>query len=517
MTSLRNRPGLLPTASAQPRPLAYGWQLYRNNPAFRGLTDFALIGTCVLVFSGTLFDVGQRFAAGMSATLKTIAPFVVPARINIDGPPRMHGAGGPGQMVFQSFGHFPNLDPILEAAPERIRPQMREAIRELALSRPLVSLAKLKTLDQTEPTVAHLQALAQSATGLADNHLAAFGQAKVAIDRGHVPTMTLMGYLYAVMLRMDEAGRLPPGQRTRLDDAGRKVDVTRSELRQLAVQWWQRAAALNDAEAKRYLGMAYARGFLGLPDYTTAALYWREAANAGDSYAAEELAKLHQDGVGVVANHAESLRLFLQAFLAGSDTAGLLLGTNLIARATRGDEAAADEAMLVLRTTIFDLMRRRTLYRMPEIETLAHYTLAKLLQSGAPPSRRDPALALDHYRVAFAASFLPAMVELARAHETGEGTPISLEKAHAYWARANDLTGGKHATDLARLVAQLPPRSPQDVLDALTADQPGTYRLPASKRIPRANRDPLAPGSPYATDRGPRAGGSAQSVPATPR
>lgn len=84
---------------------------------------------------------------------------------------------------------------------------------------------------------------------------------------------------------------------------------------QLAIQWYEKAAAQGYGSAQVRLGNIYETGPATVQNYSKAVKYYRQAIANG--YTAQYLAKMYYDGRGVKQSYTEAFKLYLKSAEAG--------------------------------------------------------------------------------------------------------------------------------------------------------------------------------------------------------
>ena len=80
-----------------------------------------------------------------------------------------------------------------------------------------------------------------------------------------------------------------------------------------ALAVWRQAADEGDATAQIYVGEIYEKGWVGEPDYATAAQWYAKAAAQNDRRAQRRLAYFYENGLGVEKNQEQALALWRSA------------------------------------------------------------------------------------------------------------------------------------------------------------------------------------------------------------
>lgn len=89
-----------------------------------------------------------------------------------------------------------------------------------------------------------------------------------------------------------------------------------------SLQVWLGEAKAGDAEAQTYVGEIFEKGLTGIPDYTSAVKWYRDAAAQGFTRAQINLANLYEKGLGVPQDSEKALELYRLS--AGIDAAIVL-------------------------------------------------------------------------------------------------------------------------------------------------------------------------------------------------
>lgn len=93
-----------------------------------------------------------------------------------------------------------------------------------------------------------------------------------------------------------------------------------------AIEYYRKAAALNNARAQNNLGWAYERGMGVKKNYKEAVRLFRLAAANGNALAWQNLGAMYVDGLGVAKNGKEAVRLFRESARLGNAGACFALG-----------------------------------------------------------------------------------------------------------------------------------------------------------------------------------------------
>jgi hypothetical protein len=226
--------------------------------------------------------------------------------------------------------------------------------------------------------------------------------------------------------------------------------------------------------------MGEARGFGGKRNLSAAVAYWRDAAARGDGYARFELAQLYFQGAAVEADSEKAIELFRQASDQGIIRASFALSSVLVSKSMAGDVDATQEALRLL-----DLVARTA--PDAKMRTAAHFQFGLYLTDIAPSNLKDPARAIDHFKMAARGGDSNGLRALARAYENGVGVAEDLGKAAGYLAlirepnaRANGLGRRLTAADLEKgksfQLSQDPPSPEFRKIYEVRQSLPGTFK-----------------------------------------
>lgn len=437
---------MLPADNRRPAFFPFAVGLYRGNLLLRGLVDLAFAGVVVLTFTGGFAEAWRPVDALIkSMTSKLDQPISV-VRTGSQSYTTM--LSGPGQEVVDGMKPPAIAPAIIERMPAGTAAALKEARTKLMAGQAREAFEFLQTADETDPAIAYAKAVAILNYPGKDQAIAAQRLLRQATQKAFAPAFTLNGQVLYRLLVLDERGELPYSDRVTLDGAGRVVNVTAAQLASEAVLWWQRGAAFHDPEALRLLGMAEARGFNGKANLPAAIAYWHDAANRGDALARLELAKLYYEGAGVQADSEKAIMLYRQAADQGLSRAALGLGAALTAKGITGDLDAAKDAIRTLDT----VARTST---SAEERGISQWVLGLLLSKGAPPALRDPARALEHFRMALRLGNRMARAPLCRAYETGVGTERDLVRAASCFMAMVSKSSADISADIARVTRNL--------------------------------------------------------------
>ncbi len=249
-----------------------------------------------------------------------------------------------------------------------------------------------------------------------------------------------------------------PGERRFMFALGRALQSAKQYDE--AVRLYRQAADAGNASAMNNLGTMYRDSRGVAMDEAEAVRLFRNAADAGNAFAMNNLAAMYRDGRSVAMDEAEAMRLFRKAADAGSAYAMYELG--LMYENGRGvarDEAealrlfrqAADAgsklAMLDLgvryekgRGVVKDEAEAVRFFRKAAEAGNVHakYDLAKMYANGRGVAK-DEAGAARLYREAAEAGNIRAMYNLAVMYAAGHGVKRDISQAKVWFGKAADL------------------------------------------------------------------------------
>jgi TPR repeat protein/serine/threonine protein kinase len=110
-----------------------------------------------------------------------------------------------------------------------------------------------------------------------------------------------------------------------------------------AVEWYRKAAELNDAGAQYALGLCYYKGQGVATNYEEAVKWYRKAAEQNDAQAQRDLGRCYCSGQGVATNYVEAVKWYRKAAEQNHAEAQWVLGN----RYARGEGVAKDEVEAV--------------------------------------------------------------------------------------------------------------------------------------------------------------------------
>jgi TPR repeat protein len=416
--------GMVPKADDRPPFFPFAVSQYKSDLLVRSLADLAMAGLIVLAFAGGLSAAWQPVKSAWNSLWTVMSQ--PSSAVTSDGPAVFTARDvGPGRETILAVQAPQISDAVINNAAPASAGALKQAREYLKRQDPQSALAILASADPADPSILFGNAVATLHLGGNGRAIEAQRMLRGATAKAFVPAFTLNGLVLFQLLALHERGDLPVQERVTLDGAGRAIEVSPAQLASEAVQWWQRGAAFHDPEAMRLLGMAEARGFNGKRNLPAAIAYWRDAAARGDAIARFELAILYFAGIGVQADSEKAYELFRQAADQGVLRAALALGSALMSKGLTGDLETTREAVRLL-----DEAAKNS--QVPSERAFAHFVIGVYLFEAAPPTLRDPARAVDHFRFAAKGGYAPAVKSLARAYETGIGVERNLVRSAGY-------------------------------------------------------------------------------------
>ncbi|MGO9008305.1 MAG: caspase family protein [Beijerinckiaceae bacterium] len=210
-----------------------------------------------------------------------------------------------------------------------------------------------------------------------------------------------------------------PGERRFMFALGRALQSAKQDDE--AVRLYRQAADAGNASAMNNLGTMYRDGRGVAPDETEAVRLFRKAADAGNAFAMNNLAAMYRDGRGVSLDEAEAVRLFRKAADAGNPYAMFELGVMY----ENGRGVARDEAEAL----------RRFRQAADAGSKLAMFALGVRYETGRGVVR-DEAEAVRFFRRAAEAGNTLAMQKLGFMYENGLGVAKDEAEAVRFFRKA---------------------------------------------------------------------------------
>jgi uncharacterized protein len=196
-----------------------------------------------------------------------------------------------------------------------------------------------------------------------------------------------------------------------------------------AIRLYRQAADAGNAAALNNLGLMYRDG-IGVPqDPTEAVRLFRKAVDAGNTLAMNNLGFMYRDGRGIAKDEAEALRLYRKAVDAGSPHG--MFNLAIMYQDGRGVAKDEVEALRLLRKAA-DAGGTHAMFKLG------------LMYEGGHGVAKDEAEALRLIRKAADAGYTHAVVRLGFIYETGRGVAKDEAEALRLYRKAAD-TGNAYA------------------------------------------------------------------------
>jgi tetratricopeptide (TPR) repeat protein/TPR repeat protein len=343
--------GLLSSGQKRKSFWKFAAELYRSNTAFRGMTDFAVIGAVVLMFLSPPQDVVWPWdRAGTASTdVPTAGRNSNPAASSTKTP--IAGATVAGPVIPIEYyddvkdpklarGFFVSIDDSeFRTSSASDQALLAQARIQYALSRPDDALNLLRDATPSDANVLVLRGAASFAKGTSDGYGAAQALWRAAVNGGSKQAQALLGALLvsglpgttqnaAEGLRLVEAGvTAGDPQAMRLAAIGYMSGEFGRFDAFKAVELFKRAADAGDAKAAEFYSRAAAEGIAApSPDGKKAELYLRKAADAGDTSAQGVLGYwlLVQDEKQLIADPKEAIDWLMRSYNRGHDVGALV-------------------------------------------------------------------------------------------------------------------------------------------------------------------------------------------------
>jgi len=314
--------GMLSKEAARKSVFANLVDLYNSDLAFRGMTDFAIIGALAMMFLDPPNRVEWPWSGGSgqhSATGGGLLDGGSSSGSAAQGPV----AAGPVVPIpyYESLKNprlglgflFDIDDKPFQSSSAADRPRLEAARTAVALRQPDAVMEQLRQADGNDPNVALLRGAAFAMRNTEDGNRTAEALWRQAVNGGSTQAKALLGRLLV-------AG--PPG-----------VKANPTEGRGLI----EAGAAAGDPQALRFAGIGYLSGDLGVLDAAKAAELLKQAADAGDAMAMAVYSRLLADGIGVAGADGKQAEQYLRnAAKAGLTMAQLTLGDWLVNQYAKG-------------------------------------------------------------------------------------------------------------------------------------------------------------------------------------
>jgi tetratricopeptide (TPR) repeat protein len=303
--------------------------LYQSDVAFRGMTDFSIIGVVVLAFISPI----QRVVWPWSDQVGTgLAVPVASNSINAPSQVTPQSTAGPVipipyQDVFKqpklSLGFLFDIDDVqFKQSLSSDQDKLRAARSSIARRDSSETIEALRSATVSDPNVMLLRGAAFLLNDTADGNRTAEALWRQSAAGGNKQASALLGRLM-ISGREGATNNVPEG--LRLIEAG---------------------IAAGDPQAMRFAGMGYLSGEFGRLDAYKAAELFKRAADLGDGMAAGFYSRLAADGIGIPSPDAKQAESYLRrAAEAGVTMAQVTLGSWLQNQAEKGLLADPKEAI----------------------------------------------------------------------------------------------------------------------------------------------------------------------------
>jgi tetratricopeptide (TPR) repeat protein len=388
--------GLLSKEAARKSVFANLVDLYNSDLAFRGMTDFAIIGLLAMMFLDPPRGMSWPWSGGGSVQPSAPGYSRPAAPDNMLRPNGIVPGSGPGAAVaipFPDWLRTPRIanDFVVEVDRQSFgtssaadQPRLAAARTALANWNPDGMVEALRQADASDANVALLRGIAFAIRGTTDANQTAIALLRQAAGAGSIPAKAMLGRL---LMRLDTAASTEEGR-----------------------QLIEAAAASGDRQAMRLAGIGYLSGEFGVLNSAMAADLLKKAADAGDAHAMALYANLLSNGIGVGSpDRAQAERYLRQSANAGLTLAQLTLGEWLKAQYAAGLLPDPKEAIAWLRVAY---EKGHSLTALLDLVDL-HRSVAK----SAP--WQDIARAMAYLRLCTGFDFAPCQFDTAVAWKNG--------------------------------------------------------------------------------------------------
>lgn len=414
--------GMLSKEAARKSFFANLVDLYKSDLAFRGMTDFAIIGAIALMFLDPLHKVvwpwsgpGGETSAQPSASggfQGLTAPALGPAAAPTPAPAPVAPAV---PIPFADWLKDPRLDPgflfdidgkAFASSSEADRPRLEAARKSFVLRHANALIEELRQADGNDPNVALLRGAAFAMRQTEEDNRTAESLWRQAASGGSTQAKALLGALLV-------SGS--PG-----------VTKNVAEGRELI----EAGVAAGDPQAQRLAAIGYLSGDLGMLDAPKAATLLKQAADSGDAMAMGIYARLLASGIGVAGADGKQAEQYLRkAADAGLTSAQLTLGEWLINQYAKGLIADPKEAVDWLDTAY------EKGHALPALISLAY--LQESVAKGPP--WKDVSRAMSYIRKCSGFAFAVCQFNTAVGWQYGYFGKNDLIRARAHYGIAQSL------------------------------------------------------------------------------
>ena len=314
--------GMLSKQAARKSLIGTLIDLYKADLAFRGMTDFAVIGFVTMMFlhppaaiQWPTWDIVRPVPTPTPGPTPTPLPPAA-AAVPIQFPPNIKNARFSDPFIFDI-----DKSPFQSSSADDQK-RLAGAWVAIALDQSDKALAALKGASDTDPNVALLRGAAEAARRTQAGYTAAQTYWRQAVNGGSVQAKALLGQLIGTGLTGVASN---PHEAAQLINAG--VD-------------------LGDRQAMRIAGIGYLSGELGTLDPTRAADLLKRSADAGDPMAMALYARMLSDDLGVAKGDRDLAAAYLEkAANAGLTMAQFTLGQWIFDQFSKGVRADPKEGI----------------------------------------------------------------------------------------------------------------------------------------------------------------------------
>lgn len=281
-----SRKGMLSTGDNRNSFFAHLVDLYQKEVAFRGMTDFAVIGAVVLAFVSPPQNVVWPWSDTNTSQKTAAAPSSPGASSASTASAPPTNAGPVVPIPFTDVFKQPKLslgflfdidDTAFNQSSSADREKLKAARLAIARVIPGEAIDLLRSATPTDPNVMLLRGAAFVLNDDAESNRTAERLWRQAVAGGNKQASALLGRL---LISGRDGATKDPAEGLRLIEAG---------------------VAAGDPQAMRFSGMGYLSGEFGRFDAFKGAELLKRAADAGDGMAAGFYARLMADGIGVPA------------------------------------------------------------------------------------------------------------------------------------------------------------------------------------------------------------------------
>ncbi len=306
--------GMLSKEAARKSVFANLVDLYKSDLAFRGMTDFAIIGALAMMFLDPPHRVTWPWSGGSSGHHSSSGGGLLGGGSSSSGTPAQGpvAAGPVIPIPYSDALKNPRLgvgflfdidDKPFRSSSDADRPRLEAARLAIARRQPDEAIEQLRQADANDPNVALLRGAAFAMRNTEDGNQTAEALWRQAVNGGNTQAKALLGRLLL--------GGMP----------GVKPDATEGQ------QLIEAGVEAGDPQAMRFAGIGYMSGDMGTLDAAKAAELLKQAADAGDAMAMAVYSRLLADGIGVAgADGKEAEKYLRNAAEAGLTMAQLTLG-----------------------------------------------------------------------------------------------------------------------------------------------------------------------------------------------